>query len=61
VIVMNEISKIREQIRRMRSKGVEPEYVAVSYEVWEDIGKVRSISGVYCYPDNGINVRFEVR
>ena len=58
---MTDTNRIREQIRRMRSKGVEPDYVALCYELWDRLGSPKSFCGVYCYPDSKILGRFEVR
>ena len=58
---MNELDKIREHIKRMRRKGFEPDYVAMSYDLWDGLGGPRSFFGVCCYPDSKIKTRFEVR
>ena len=58
---MNETDRIREQIKRMRTKGIEPDYVAMCYELWDSLNRPRNFAGVYCYPDSKILGRFEVR
>ena len=58
---MNELDRIREQIKRMRVKGVEPDHVIMCYELWDSLGRPRRFSGVECYPDDGALGRFEVR
>lgn len=58
---MNETDRIREQIKRMRQKGIEPDYVAMRYDLWDRLGRPRNFSDVSCYPDNRILGRFEVR
>ena len=59
--LMNELDRIREQIKRMRTKGVEPNYVIMCYELWDSLGRPRRFSRVECYPDDGVLGRFEVR
>ena len=58
---MNELDRIREQIKRMRVKGVEPNYVIMCYELWDSLGRPHRFSRVECYPDDGVLGRFEVR
>lgn len=58
---MKDTDRIREQIRRMRRKGVEPEVVYMEYALWKEIGCPRSFSGVYCVEADGLSGRFEVR
>ena len=58
---MKEADEIRSQIRRMRSKGVEPEVVYMEYDLWVQLGKPRRFMGVYCCESCGISGRFEVR
>ena len=59
--LMNELDRIREQIKRMRVKGVEPNYVIMCYELWDSLGRPHRFSRVECYPDDGVLGRFEVR
>ena len=59
--LMNELDRIREQIKRMRVKGVEPDHVIMCYELWDSLGRPHRFSGVECYPDDGVLGRFEVR
>ena len=59
--LMNELDRIREQIKRMRVKGVEPNYVIMCYDLWDSLGRPHRFSGVECYPDDGMLGRFEVR
>ena len=58
---MNELDRIREQIKRMRTKGVEPNYVIMCYDLWDSLGRPHRFSRVECYPDDGVLGRFEVR
>ena len=58
---MNDIDRIREQIKRMRCKGIEPDYVAMCYELWDSIGRPRRFAGIECYPSERILGKFEVR
>ena len=58
---MNELDRIREQIKRMRRKGQEPDYVCMCYELWDSLGKTSKFFGVACFPDSKILGRFEVR
>ena len=58
---MNDINRIREQIKRMRRKGIEPDYVLMCYELWDNLGRPRTFAGVSCCPDSRILGRFEVR
>ena len=58
---MNELDRIREQIKRMRTKGVEPDHVIMCYELWDSLGRPHRFSRVECYPDDGVLGRFEVR
>ena len=58
---MNELDRIREQIKRMRVKGVEPDHVIMCYELWDSLGRPHRFSRVECYPDDGVLGRFEVR
>ena len=57
----NELDRIREQIKRMRTKGFEPETVYLCYELWDDIGRKDKFFGVCCCPSDKILGRFEVR
>ena len=57
----NELDRIREQIKRMRTKGFEPEIVYMCYELWDDIGRKDKFFGVVCCPSDRILGRFEVR
>ncbi len=59
--LMNELDRIREQIKRMRVKGVEPGHVIMCYELWDSLGRPHRFSRVECYPDDGVLGRFEVR
>ena len=59
--LMNELDRIREQIKRMRVKGVEPDHVIMCYELWDSLGRPHRFSRVECYPDDGVLGRFEVR
>ena len=58
---MKEADEIRSQIRRMRSKGVEPEVVYMVYDLWVELGRPRTLFGVHCCESDGILGRFEVR
>ena len=58
---MNELDRIREQIKRMRVKGFEPDSVAMCYGLWDDLGRPRMFMGIECYPSDRILGRFEVR
>ena len=58
---MNELDRIREQIKRMRRKGYEPDYVAMCYELWDTLNRPRTFMNVECYPSEKILGRFEVR
>ena len=58
---MNELDRIREQIKRMRTKGVEPNHVIMCYELWDSLGRPHRFARVECYPDDGVLGRFEVR
>ena len=58
---MNELDRIREQIKRMRRKGQEPDYVCMCYDLWDSLGKTSKFFGVACFPDSKILGRFEVR
>ena len=58
---MNNTDRIREQIKRMRTKGVEPEFVYIQPEFWESLGKPRSIAGVCFFESDRILGKFEVR
>ena len=42
---MNELDRIREQIKRMRTKGVEPNYVIMCYDLWDSLGRPHRFSG----------------
>ena len=58
---MNELDRIREQIKRMRRKGVEPEVVYMAHDLWDKLGRPHSFFGVYCCENDRILGRFEVR
>ena len=58
---MNELDRIREQIKRMRVKGVEPEVVYMKHELWASLGGPRRFFGVECCENERILGRFEVR
>ena len=58
---MNELDRIREQIKRMRRKGVEPEVVYMAYDFWDELGRPRRFFGVECCESDRILGRFEVR
>lgn len=57
---MNDVDRIREQIRRMRSKGVEPERVNVCYELYKRLSE-KDTMGVPIEYDNRLKTGFEVR
>ena len=59
--LMNELDRIREQIKHMRTKGVEPNYVIMCYGLWDSLGRPRRFSRVECYPDDEVLGGFEVR
>ena len=58
---MTELDRIREQIKRMRVKGIEPEYVALCYDLWDMLNRPERIAKIDCYPSDRILGRFEVR
>ena len=58
---MNELDRIREQIKRMRRKGQEPDYVCMCYDLWDSLGRRDTFFNVPCYPDRNVLGRFEVR
>lgn len=58
---MNNISRINEQIQRMRHACVEPEVINVSYEVYKALGKPREFRGVPVDCDSRLHSGFEVR
>ena len=58
---MTELDRIREQIKRMRVKGIEPEVVYLCYDLWHELGKPRRFAGVECCESDRILGRFEVR
>jgi hypothetical protein len=58
---MNDASRINEQIKRMRSKGVEPEVVYMTHDLWVQLGRPRTFNGVYCCVSDRVLGRFEVR
>jgi len=58
---MNELDRIREQIKRTRCKGIEPETVYMCYELWDSIGRKGKFAGVCVSPSDRILGRFEVR
>lgn len=57
---MKEADRIREQVRRMRSKQYEPEYILVGVETYKALGKPRYFMGISVECDNRIK-GFEVR
>lgn len=57
----NDRQKIKEHIRRMRSNGVEPNGIAMCYDLWDELGRPKRFAGINCYPDSRICGRFEVR
>ena len=59
--LMNELDRIREQIKRMRHKGIEPEVVYMCHELWDKLGRPRVFFGVECCENERILGRFEVR
>ena len=58
---MNELDRIREQVKRMRAKGCEPETIFMCYELWDSIGRKGTFFGVSCCPSDRVLGRFEVR
>ena len=58
---MNELDRIREQIKRMRCKGCEPEVVYMIHDLWASLGNPRKFFGVECCENDRILGRFEVR
>lgn len=58
---MNETNIIREQIKHMRSKGVEPEVVYIQHELWVTLGSPCFIAGVCLCESDRILGKFEVR
>ena len=58
---MNELDRIREQIKRMRCKSIEPETVWVCYDLWDKLNRIGKIAGVCVCPKNDSIGRFEVR
>lgn len=58
---VNTYNEIAEQIRRMRSKQVEPERVIVSRRVYALLGSPNRISGVAVDCDDMAKSGFEVR
>lgn len=56
-----ELTKIREQVARMRRKGYEPDAIYMCYELWDALGRPRKVCGVYAAPDRRIKAGFEVR
>ena len=57
----NELDRIREQIKRMRTKGIEPDVIYMCYELWDSMGRKGKFAGVCVSPDSQIQGRFEVR
>ena len=58
---MNELDRIREQIKRMRCKGCEPEVVYMIHDLWASLGNPRKFFDVECCENDRILGRFEVR
>ena len=58
---MNDTSRIAEHIRRMRSKGVEPEIIYMSETLYKDLGRPYKLSGIPVDYDNRLHSGFEVR
>ena len=58
---MNDAARIREQIQRMRSKGVEPEIVYMCDDLWQTLGQPCKFANVCCMESDQILGRFEVR
>ena len=59
---MNDIDKrIREQIKHMRTKGIEPDTVYMCYELWDSMNRPRMFAGVYVSPSDRLLGKFEVR
>lgn len=58
---MNDKDRIREQIKRMRSKCVEPEYIYVCPELYKQLGKPRYLCGIPIDCDSRLTSGFEVR
>lgn len=58
---MNDRDRLFEQIKRMRRKGVEPEVIYMSYELYTQMGKPRRFNGIYVDCDNRLDKGFEVR
>lgn len=52
---------IAEQISRMRSKGVEPEIIYMSPNLYKWIGRPHKFCGVMVDCDNRLKTGFEVR
>jgi hypothetical protein len=52
---------ISEQISRMRSKGVEPEIIYMSPDLYNRLGRPHKFFGVMVDCDNRIKTGFEVR
>ena len=58
---MNDTDRIKEHIKRMRTKGVEPEIVYIKPEFWDSLGKPRAVAGVCFCESDRILGKFEVR
>ena len=58
--IMNDIDRIREQIKRMRCKDVEPECVYVCLELYHHIS-TKDTRGVPIEYDDKLKTGFEVR
>lgn len=57
---MNDINAIRDQVKHMRSKQYEPEYILVSAEIYNALGRRARFMGVMLECDNRMK-GFEVR
>lgn len=58
---MNELDRIREQIKRMRTKGIEPDCIYMCYELWDSMNRPRKFCGISVAPSERLIGRFEVR
>jgi len=58
---MNELDRIREQIKHMKHKGQNPETLWVCYDLWDEMGRKENFAGICVSPSNNILGRFEVR
>lgn len=58
---MNELDRIREQIKHMRKHDYEPNAIYVCYDLWDKMGRKGKFAGVSIIPNDDILERFEVR